>query len=171
MPRKKRIAATQPISGIDIATIIATTRQHNGFAKLSSSHRRLLIAAILAAVVVRDGKILTVELQHYLGHLKTRYQFSIQEQELAMQFLENGCTEDDLLQAAKQLPELLSVEDRAHLIGLLWDIACCDQEIHASENDLIIKISDHAGVVRKRALEELARAKRANGMGPHSRAA
>ena len=98
----------------------------------------MLIAAILGAVVPRDGKVLDVELQHYLGHLKTRYQFSPTDQKMAMEFVENGFTEDELLQAAKQLPELLNVEDRSTLIGLMWDIACCDQELHAKETELIL---------------------------------
>jgi len=171
MPRKKKIALPKPVLGMDISSIIATTKLHNGFAKLSSSQRRLLIAAILASVVPCDGKVLDVELQHYLGHLKTHYQFSPQDQAIAMQFLEKGFNQEELMQAARQLTELLSVEDRAKLIGLMWDIACADQDLHKSEAELIFKIADGAGVVRKRAVEEQAKAARANGLGPQPRAA
>jgi len=171
MGRKKIAGAAKPLAGLDIPTIIGLTRQHNGFAKLSSSQRRLLIAAILASVVPCDGKILDVELQHFLGHLKTRYQFSSNDQELALAFLEKDFKPEDLIQVARQLPELLSVEDRSVLVGLMWDIAFCDQELHPAETELIFKIADNAGVVRKRALEEQARAARANGLGPNFRAA
>jgi uncharacterized tellurite resistance protein B-like protein len=165
MGRKKRSPAAKPAPGCDIRTIIAISRQHLGFAKLTSAQRRYLIAAILASVVPCDGKVLEVELQHYLGHLKTRYQFSAQDQEFALEFLDKGFDEEDLLTAAKQLPELLSADDRAALIGLMWDIACCDQELHQKEAQLIFKIADNANVVRKRALEEQSRAARSNGMG------
>lgn len=171
MGRMKSAEPAQLPRGLDIRSIIALTQQHNGFAKLSSTQRRLLIAAILAAVLPRDGKVLDVEVQHFLGHLKNRYQFSAQDQELAMQFLNTALTEVELLKAARQLPELLSAEDCVTLIGLMWDIACCDQEAHATETALIFKVADHAGVARKRALEEQNRAARANGLGPKINAA
>ena len=171
MRQKKSSLAAEPARGLGIQDIIAITRQHGGFSKLTSLQRKLLIAALMGTVLPCDGKVLEVEIQHFLGHLKNRYQFSPHEQQIALQNLKFKFAESDLVQAAKQLPELLSPEDCAQLIAMMWDIACCDQEIHVTELALIFKISDCAGVMRKRANEEQQRAKRTNGMIAQSNAA
>ncbi len=65
---------------------------------------------------------------------------------------------------AKHLPELLSIEDRTHLVGMLWDIALCDHDLHQNEKSLIYKIADASGVLRKRVVEQHAIAASRNGM-------
>jgi len=116
-------------------------------------------------VIPSDGKVLAIEVQQFYGHLRQRYQFQMLSQSQTLAFLNETLTPDQLLQAAKQLPELLSIEDRISLIGMLWDIALCDHELHPFERALIYGVSDHAGVPRKKVVEEQARASRAHGMG------
>ncbi|MDE2385687.1 MAG: TerB family tellurite resistance protein [Alphaproteobacteria bacterium] len=154
-----------PGGAFDLARIIDITRQPGGFARLNTAQRRQLLAAILAAVIPCDGKVLDVEVEHFLTHIRQRYQFQLGDQKQAMAFLAGGLSEEQLQQAARQLPELLSVEDRVALIGLLWDIALCDHELHPAEEALVYGVADRAGVVRKRVAEEQARAARANGVG------
>jgi uncharacterized tellurite resistance protein B-like protein len=152
-------------SAFRLGEIVDATRQPGGFARLTPQQRRLLLAAILASTIPADGKVLNIEIQHFLGHLRQRYQFQLGDQKQAMAFLTEDLCAEELQQAAKQLPELLSIDDRIALIGMLWDIALCDHELHPSEEALIYNVADHAGVARKKVVEEQARASRANGIG------
>ena len=80
----------------------------------------------------------------------------------ALGLIKNNVSPEHLAQATKQLPEMLSIEDRVNLVGMLWDLALCDFELHSLEEALIYKIADQAGVPRKRVAEEQARATRQN---------
>ncbi len=146
----------------EIAHILSITQQHNGFAKLNSSQRRLLLAALLACVIPVDGRIHANEVGHFSDHLKKRYQFSDDMVKHALGLIKNTLSPEQLHQATKQLPEMLSMEDRVNLVGMLWDLALCDFELHSLEEALIYKIADQAGVPRKRVAEEQARAVRLN---------
>ena len=146
----------------EIAHILSITQQHNGFAKLNSSQRRLLLAALLASVIPVDGRIHANEVGHFSDHLKKRYQFSDDMVKYALGLIKNTLSPEHLAQATKQLPEMLSMEDRVSLVGMLWDLALCDFELHSLEEALIYKIADQAGVPRKRVAEEQARATRQN---------
>ena len=146
----------------EIAHILSITQQYNGFAKLNSSQRRLLLAALLASVIPVDGRIHANEVGHFSDHLKKRYQFSDDMAKYALGLIKNTLSPEHLAQATKQLPEMLSMEDRVNLVGMLWDLALCDFELHSQEEALIYKIADQAGVPRKRVAEEQARALRQN---------
>lgn len=154
----------QPAShaATEIAHILSITQQQNGFAKLSSSQRRLLLAALLASIIPVDGRIHSNELEHFSAHLKKRYQFSEDAAKQAMGLIKKNLSPEQVQQATKQLPEMLSMEDRVGLIGMLWDLALCDHELHSLEENLIYKIADQAGVPKKRVAEEQARAVRLN---------
>jgi uncharacterized tellurite resistance protein B-like protein len=147
---------------MEIAQILATSQQHNGFAKLNSSQRKLLLAAVLASMIPADGKIHVNELEHFSAHLKKKYQFTDDALHQAMVFTKRGLSPEQLEQATKQLPEMLNMEDRAHLIGMLWDLAFCDHELHGNEEKLVYMVADKAGVPRKRVAEEQAKAVRIN---------
>ena len=62
------------------------------------------------------------------------------------------------------MPDLLSIDDRTQLIGMLWDLALCDHELHQNEETLIYKVADAAGVLRKRVAEQQAIASSRSGM-------
>ena len=59
---------------------------------------------------------------------------------------------------AKALPELLGIEDRSALISQLWELALCDHELHAFEEQLVYQVADLSGVPRKKVAELMARA-------------
>jgi uncharacterized tellurite resistance protein B-like protein len=139
-----------------IAQIVEKIATPNGFAKLSPSQRKYLLAAILGSIIPVDGKVRTVELEYFESFLKTKYQFSNESLKIALSFSSSSLQSESLQQAARYLPDLLSIEDRTNLIGMLWDIALCDQELHANEDALIYKIADQAGVPRKRVAEQQA---------------
>lgn len=136
--------------------IIEKIAMPNGFAKLSPPQRKYLLAAILGSVVPADEKVRPVELQHFEAFLKTRYQMNNDTLSIALSFGNLGFEVEQLQQAARYLPELLSINDRTNLVGMLWDIALCDHELHAKEDALIYKIADLAGVPRKRVAEQQA---------------
>ena len=144
--------------------ILNTVKLPSGFARLTPGQRRKLIAAILATVIPSDGKLREVEIKHYVDHLKHKYQFTKDEQKVAMRFFRHGLTADQLKMAAKQLQELLSADDRAKLVGMMWDVAMSDHELHPEELRLIYSVADIAGVAKSRVLEEQARAASATGL-------
>ncbi len=139
-----------------ISQIVEKIATPNGFAKLSPSQRKYLLVAILGSIVPVDGKIRAVEVEHFESFLKTKYQLNNDSLKIALSFSNLGFDVEQLQEAARHLPELLSIEDRTNLVGLLWDIALCDQELHAKEDALIYKIADLAGVPRKRVAEQQA---------------
>lgn len=139
-----------------IALIMETIATPSGFAKLSPSQRKYLLAAILGSIIPVDGKVRAVEIEYFETFLKTKYQFSKETLKIAQAFAKAELQSEALQKAARHLPDLLSIEDRTNLIGMLWDIALCDQELHATEDALIYNIADQAGVPRKRVAEQQA---------------
>ena len=140
-----------------MAEIMSKLDQPSGFAKLLPNQRKFLLAAVLGSIVPADGKIRDVEMQHLEAHLKQKYNCTPETLKLAMSYANTGLADKHLQKAARQLTELLSIEDRTALIGLLWDIAICDNELHKSEESLIYKIADAAEVPKKRVAEQQAR--------------
>ena len=134
-----------------------------GFAKLQPNQRKFLLAAVLGSIVPADGQIRAVEMQHLETHLKQKYSFNPEALKLAMSYANTGLAAKQLKKASSQLSELLSIDDRIALIGLLWDIAICDDELHRSEEDMIYKIADSSGVPRKRVVEQQVRAQANHG--------
>ncbi len=163
MVRELKLSQLTPAESNGLQDILNTVKQPAGFSKLSPMQRRQLLAAVLASVIPSDGKVREVEIKHFIEHLKRHYQFSVDEQKVALSFVRQGLSPEQLTEAAKQLQELLSAEDRAKLVGLMWDIALADRELHAEEEKLIYGVADQAGIVRKRVTEEQARAARGQG--------
>jgi uncharacterized tellurite resistance protein B-like protein len=140
-----------------IAQIIERIATPNGFAKLSPVQRKFLLAAILSSIVPADGKVREIEIDHLRQHLQHKYQLNAEQLREALAFAGHGLPGNQMQQAAKHLPDLLSIDDRASLIGMMWDIALSDKELHTSEEAMIYKFADDAGVARKKVVEQQAR--------------
>ena len=97
-------------------------------------------------------------MQHLEAHLTQKYRLNPETLRLALSYANTGLSSTQLQKASNQLTELLSIEDRISLIGLLWDIAISDDELHGTEETMIYKIADSTGVPRKRVVEQQARA-------------
>jgi uncharacterized tellurite resistance protein B-like protein len=152
---KKDLAS--PVTAKDtIDHIIEKIMTPNGFAKLSPPQRKFLLAAILGTIVPADGKIRDAEVLQLESHLKQKYQMSSDSLRQALDFSSTGLRLEDLRKATRYLPDLLSIEDRTNLVGMLWDIALSDRELHRTEESMIYNISDGAGVPRKRVAEQQA---------------
>ncbi len=163
MIRNMPLPQLAPHEGRALQDILNTVKLPSGFSRLSPMQRRALVAAILASVIPIDGRLRDVEVKHFIEHLQNKYQFTKDEQKIALSFLRNGLTAAQLNDAAKQLQDLLSHDDRAKLVGLMWDVALSDHELHPEEERLIHSVAGIAGVARKRVLEEQTRAADANG--------
>ncbi len=146
------------VSHATMAEIMSLLESPAGFAKLQPNQRKFLTAAVLGSIVPADGKIRPVEMEHLEAHLKQKYRLNLETLKLAMSYANTGLAAEQLQIAAHELTELLSIEDRTKLIGLLWDVAICDDELHSSEESMIYKIADSSGVPRKRVAEQQARA-------------
>jgi uncharacterized tellurite resistance protein B-like protein len=153
---KKAAASTLVTAQENIAQILTLVSIPGGYSKLSYSQRKFLLAAILGSVVPADKKIREVEMLRLQSHLKLKYSMSAESLKQALSFADQGLDNDQLQQMTKQLPELLSIEDRTNLIGMLWDIAMCDLNLHSAEETLVYKVADIAGVTRKRVVEQQA---------------
>ena len=164
MVRNTSLSQLAPSEGKALQDILNIVKLPSGFSRLTPIQRRTLVAAILVTVIPSDGRVRDVEIKHFIDHLQHKYQFTKDEQKIALSFLRNGLTPEQLKDAAKQLQELLSADDRAKLVGLMWDVAMSDHELHAEEERLIHSVADIAGVARKRVIEEQVRAASANGI-------
>ncbi len=136
----------------------------NGFAKLNPGQRRILLGAVLSSMVPVDGHVRRVETEQLEKLLKTKFQFTKGQLQTAMGLASNQKSSEGVELLAKHLPELLSIEDRTVLIGMLWDLALCDHELHQSEETLIYKLADASGVLRKRVAEQQSIASSRSGM-------
>ncbi|MFO1034507.1 MAG: TerB family tellurite resistance protein [Hyphomicrobiales bacterium] len=139
--------------------IIARAKKPGGAATLTIEQRKFLLAALVGSVVPVDGKIKPCELETLRDILALRLNATGKtlEQAMDMASADLGAPEHFNL-AANRLQDLLSIEDRCNIVGLLWEIALCDRELHAREEELIYRIADAAGVPRKRVAEMQARA-------------
>ncbi len=140
-----------------IVKILGVTAKPDGYTKLSISQRRLLLAFVLAALVPADGKIRDVEMAQLTSVLKTRYAMTEADISEAIAYCYAESNHTILSAAAQQLVNLLSIEDRISLVGHLWDLAHCDQELHPAEETLIYQLADKFQVPRKRVIEQQAR--------------
>ncbi len=152
------------ISHIEISQITEKLAMPNGFAKLSSLQRRLLLAAVLSSIVPVDGHVRKVEIEQLEKQLRVKFQFTQAQLQTAMALASKQGSPTGVEILAKHLPELLSIEDRTQLIGMLWDLALCDHELHQREESLIYKLADASGVLRKRVAEQQAIASSRSGM-------
>jgi uncharacterized tellurite resistance protein B-like protein len=152
----KMIEKATPSARDMISEILEMIAHPNGFAKLSPPQRKFLLAAILGSIVPADGKVKPVEMELLEKHLTSKYGMNSTSLKSALSFASTANHGDKLNDAARYLPDLLSIEDRTNLVGLLWDIALCDHELHTNEDKLIYKIADQAGVPRKRVVEQQA---------------
>lgn len=141
-----------------ITDIMATLETPNGFSKLQPNQRKILLAAILGSIIPCDGKIREVEVKHLRDHLQQRFGLTTTILKSAIAHASIGLNPEYLKKACAQLPELLSIEDRTNLIGMLWDIALCDHELHSTEEKMIYAVADSSGVPRKRVAEMQSRA-------------
>ncbi len=138
--------------------IIGILAAPSGFARLSPEQRKFALAVVIGSVVPADGKIKPCELEkleHLLhGRMQTRGKTLQQALELANSRLAQS---QSIAVPASRLADLLGIEDRCNLIGMLWDVALCDYELHVHEEKLIYDIADKAGVPRKKVAEQQAK--------------
>jgi uncharacterized tellurite resistance protein B-like protein len=130
-----------------------------GFAKLTTVQRKFLMGLILAAIVPADNRIRNIELERLQLMLKTNLHAShdVAMESLALaEYSKEQVINLDAL--AKALPDLLGIEDRCTLITGLWELALCDDELHAFEEKMVYKIADLSEVPRKKVAELMAKA-------------
>ena len=142
-----------------LQSIIGKAHSPIDFASLTIEQRKYLFALILASMVPADGLIRDVEMKYLLSHLAERYHMQAVALERAASLVSHPVTAPESVhRLAGRLPDLLSIEDRASMVGILWELALCDKDLHANEEDLIYKIADKVGVARKKVAELQARA-------------
>jgi uncharacterized tellurite resistance protein B-like protein len=127
--------------------------------QLRPEERRLAIAVLLASLVPADHRVRDVEIDR-LHHLATQHYkvtgLSLSNIEVLAK--QRAFSAVELKTIAAHVPEILNIEDRCSLVGLLWEIALCDKELHTLEEEAIYTIADQLDVPRKRTIEQQARA-------------
>ena len=142
-----------------IESLAVKIRKPGGLSSLNFDERKFLLALLIAAVVPADSFVKLVELEKLNAILRNKYHVSGDTLQKTLLVARGSLLSSKKIQTfAKSIPELLSIEDRCTLIGQMWDVALCDQELHASEEALIFEVADAAGVPRKRVIEQQARA-------------
>ncbi|TPH12209.1 TerB family tellurite resistance protein [Litorilituus lipolyticus] len=103
-----------------------------------------LACAVLFCEVMRADNHYTIEEQTKLTHL-LQNQFSLSDTEVtdiieqAIQLSENA---NDFFQFTSQLNQHLSLDERIHIVSLLWQIAYADGELASIEEHIIRRIAD-----------------------------
>jgi uncharacterized tellurite resistance protein B-like protein len=140
-----------------VEEIMQAVAKPDGYARLTQTQRKFLLAAVLGSMVPADSKVKDVELQRIKTHLATKYFLAPQLLDEALVIAHEGLSGGGVEKAAKSIAELLNIDDRINLIGLLWDIALCDLELAQEEENLVYKVADLAQVPRKKVVEQQAR--------------
>ena len=126
---------------------------------LKPDERRLAITVLLAALVPADHKVREVEIERLIDISVEHYRVPVTAIETLKDIaICKRFTVEELTQIALLVPEILNIRDRLQLIGLLWEIALCDRELHALEEEAIFVIADKLEVPRKITIEQQARA-------------
>ena len=142
-----------------LGTIVATLSRPGGFAKLGPEQRKFILGVTMAAVIPADMKIKHAEVAHLQQLISTRLKCPKTMSEDIVSLACSKPQSTDVTDAlAKVLPELLGAEDLANMIGSFWELAIADHDLHSSEERLVYRMADIAGVPRKRVAEQLARA-------------
>ncbi len=127
--------------------------------QLQPEERRLAIAVLLATLVPADRKVRDVEVERLSKLADDHYKVT----GLALAHIEELARGKEFSIAEIQaisahVPTILNIEDRCSLVGLLWEIALCDNELHVLEEQAIYAIADRLEVPRKRTIEQQAKA-------------
>lgn len=127
--------------------------------QLGPEERRLAVAVLLATLVPADNKVRDVEVERLNDLAEEHYRVtgvSLSHIESLARGKQFSIVEIRAISA--HVPAILNIEDRLTLVGLLWEIALCDKELHALEEEAIHAIADRLEVPRKRSLEQQVRA-------------
>lgn len=126
---------------------------------MTSDERALALGVLLAAMVPMDRRVLEIEIDRLNTLARQHYRITghtlLQIESMAR---DNSFVAAEVEVFALHLTERLHIEDRCNLVGLLWEIALCDQHLHELEESAIMAIADRLGVPRKRVSEQQARA-------------
>lgn len=126
---------------------------------LKPDERRLAITVLLAALVPADRKIREVEIDRLIKLSVEHYRVPGHALEVIKDIAVcKRFSVEELTQISLLVPEILNIDDRLTLVGLLWEIALCDKELHALEEEAIYVIADKLDVPRKKTIEQQARA-------------
>lgn len=138
--------------------IVALLSEPSGFARLKSEQRKFVLAVVIGSVIPADGKVKPCELEKLETLLQGRMQTRGQTLHEALTLAKTKLSSNGAIElAATRLGDLLGIEDRCALIGMLWDVALSDHELHAQEEALIYSIADNAGIPRKKVAEQQAK--------------
>lgn len=126
---------------------------------LKPEERRLAVTVLLAALVPADRKVREVEIDRLIQISVEHYKVPGHAVRTIVSIAQaKAFHTDELRGVASLVPEILNIEDRCTLVGMLWDIALCDKELHSLEEEAIYLIADKLGVPRKKTVEQQARA-------------
>ncbi len=156
MPRKgkKQLAAEQLALADRLGDYVAALRLPNGFSKLGTEGRKLLLALLASAMVPADGVIRDEEVDRLRFYLLNRYDLDTDAALHLPTLVRQAVSQDQLLLIATSLKDMLAMEDRCRIVQVLWDIAMSDHELHQMEESLIYAIADAAAVPRKLVVEQ-----------------
>jgi uncharacterized tellurite resistance protein B-like protein len=128
--------------------------------QLRPEERRLAIAVLLASLVPADRKVRQVEINRLNALAAEHYRVTgISLAHIEVVARERRFSVSEMQAISAHVPGILNIEDRCALVGLLWEIALCDQELHALEEQAIYAIADRLEVPRKRTAEQQVRAR------------
>lgn len=146
-------------ASLRLRSIVEKIQNPQGRVSLQSEDRRYIVAVILASVVSIDGKVRQVEIDklHEVLNLQVGATSKTLGQAVSIAHMNFGKS-DVIEKIARVLVELLSVADRIALVGMLWDLALVDLELHKLEEDYIYRVADYASVPRRKVVEMEAKA-------------
>jgi uncharacterized tellurite resistance protein B-like protein len=163
LPRKSKreIQAVAEEAQKSVGEIMAKLAKVDGYASLTPSQKSFLLASLLGTVVPADYKVKDVELDRLKSHLSTKFHLPKPMLDQALEAARKGLSDEHLDHASKSLVELLSMEDRINLVGLLWDVALCDLHLAPEEEVLVNQIAELAKVSPRHVKEQKLRVARA----------
>ena len=134
--------------------LVESTKDVATFAGLSHHHTRFLHAALLASIIMSDQRVHPEELALYARMVTQKLQLPEGALEAMADFIAQGLSDEEIEGTSLVLRHELPMEKRVELVGMLWELAMCDADLHPREEERVQRIADFVGVTGLRTLAE-----------------
>jgi uncharacterized tellurite resistance protein B-like protein len=136
-----------------IVGALSISESTQGNADQRSSAIRKATAVLMLDVALADKAFDQSELEHLLAIAETYFGLGPEETE---EFIQTARNEAEELVSLHEFTQLLhnnlTEEEKAMIVGMLWQIAYADSKLDKYENALVLKISDLLYVSRARVM-------------------
>ena len=116
-------------------------------ARFGTDDRRVAAVALLIHVAAIDGVVHASERQRLLGLIEQKFALDAEDTRRLLAAAEKSEAEaTDVQELVDLIRRQMDADEKARLVGLMWDIAYADGHLHEFEENLIARVAAMLGV-------------------------